>query len=191
MPTVELWKGDGGSAESDLRQCHVASATSLESLRTYFAADDKKGQSWAAYVVGVLGVLAHEPETQSALRGVGGCSILVSSKVPEGKGVSSSAAVEVATMMAALGELGVTLHPPEPRQHGIGDARWNRLFGIRQSLDDEEGIPPGDPVKLGEVRGRGPHEIPDCRAGETVQWNPDEPRTGPLSQYASQGMVWS
>lgn len=107
MPTSELWNGGVGSAPD------VANATSLESLRAYFAAEDKKGQSWAAYVVGVLGVLAHEPETQSALRGVGGCSILVSSKVPEGKGVSSSAAVEVATMMAALGALGVTLHPPE------------------------------------------------------------------------------
>lgn len=102
MPTIDLWKGSGADATS---------ATPLESLRAYFAADKKS--SWAAYVVGVLGVLAQEVETQSALRSMGGCSILVSSKVPEGKGVSSSAAVEVATMMAALGALGVTLHPPE------------------------------------------------------------------------------
>ena len=69
--------------------------------------------SWAAYVVGVLGVLAHEADTREAIRASGGFSILVSSQVPEGKGVSSSAAVEVATMMGVLGALEVSLSPPE------------------------------------------------------------------------------
>ena len=35
--------------------------------------------SWAAYVIGVLGVLAHEPETRGSLKACGGCSVLVSS----------------------------------------------------------------------------------------------------------------
>ncbi|MBC8163503.1 MAG: GHMP kinase, partial [Roseiflexaceae bacterium] len=55
--------------------------------------------SWAAYVAGVLVVLAHErgllPQT--------GLRILIDSAVPAGKGVSSSAAIEVAAMSAVLG----------------------------------------------------------------------------------------
>lgn len=47
--------------------------------------------SWAAYVAGALLVLMHE-EGHTFDRGV---SLLVSSEVPDGKGVSSSAALEV------------------------------------------------------------------------------------------------
>lgn len=53
-------------------------------------------QHWAAYVAGVFLVLMRE-------RGVvfrEGARLLISSKVPQGKGVSSSAALEVATMQA-------------------------------------------------------------------------------------------
>ena len=53
--------------------------------------------SWAAYVAGCLLVLAREKGVRF---GRGGLSVLVRSAVPEGKGVSSSASVEVATMMA-------------------------------------------------------------------------------------------
>jgi len=52
--------------------------------------------SWAAYVAGALIVLMRE----LGVRFSDGLSILISSAVPEGKGVSSSAAVEVATMQA-------------------------------------------------------------------------------------------
>ena len=100
MPTTLLWDGERSGPP-----------TPLEKLRLFFSG--QKDASWAAYVVGVLGILAHEPETQQLLRGFGGCSILVSSDVPEGKGVSSSAAVEVATMTAALSALGATITPPE------------------------------------------------------------------------------
>src|SRR5690606_30409100 len=62
-------------------------------------------QSWAAYIAGVVLVLAREREVplRSGLR------IVVWSTVPEGKGVSSSAAVEVATMHAAARALGCEL----------------------------------------------------------------------------------
>ena len=62
-------------------------------------------QRWAAYVAGVLLVLARERAVplRSGLR------IVVWSTVPEGKGVSSSAAVEVATMQAAAQALGCAL----------------------------------------------------------------------------------
>ena len=52
--------------------------------------------AWAAYVLG--SVLTLLRETQSKL--TGGLRILIDSHVPEGKGVSSSAAIEVATMRA-------------------------------------------------------------------------------------------
>jgi galactokinase len=63
----------------------------------------RDGDAWAAYVVGVLLVLARERAVplRSGLR------IVVWSTVPEGKGVSSSAAVETATMYAAAQSLGI------------------------------------------------------------------------------------
>ena len=59
--------------------------------------------SWAGYVAGCLLVLAREEDLSlSALLGGDSVAIIVSSEVPEGKGVSSSAAVEVAVMMAMV-----------------------------------------------------------------------------------------
>jgi L-arabinokinase len=63
----------------------------------------RDGETWAAYVVGVLLVLARE--RAAPLRS--GLRIVVWSTVPEGKGVSSSAAVETATMHAAAQSLGI------------------------------------------------------------------------------------
>ncbi|BBM97512.1 hypothetical protein Mp_1g06320 [Marchantia polymorpha subsp. ruderalis] len=78
---------------------------SYEAARAYFEQDPSR--KWAAYVAGTLLVLIRE-------RGVefrDGLSILVSSAVPEGKGVSSSAALEVATMSAVTAALGVDIAP--------------------------------------------------------------------------------
>jgi galactokinase len=63
-------------------------------------------QHWAAYVAGVLLVLMHESH-----RTFSGTRILLDSHVPEGKGVSSSAAIELATMQAVCAALGITLEP--------------------------------------------------------------------------------
>lgn len=62
--------------------------------------------SWAAYVAGPLVVLMHE----LGLRYPQGISLLLSSAVPEGKGVSSSAAVEVAVMQALCAAHGLHIH---------------------------------------------------------------------------------
>ena len=62
-------------------------------------------RSWAAYVAGALVVLMRE----RGMRFADGFSILISSAVPEGKGVSSSAAVEVATMQALTAAQGLAL----------------------------------------------------------------------------------
>ncbi|KAK9097576.1 hypothetical protein Sjap_023073 [Stephania japonica] len=74
---------------------------SYEKARKYFAQDPS--QKWAAYVAGTLLVLM----TELGVRFDDGISMLVSSAVPEGKGVSSSAAVEVASMSAIAAAYGV------------------------------------------------------------------------------------
>jgi L-arabinokinase len=60
----------------------------------YFRSD--RTLHWAAYVAGVFLVLSRE----LGVRFSRGARLLISSRVPEGKGVSSSAALEVATMSA-------------------------------------------------------------------------------------------
>jgi galactokinase len=65
-----------------------------DQARLWFSRDP--ALHWAAYVVGVLVVLARERNLQLGP----GLRILIESRVPEGKGVSSSAALEVATMKA-------------------------------------------------------------------------------------------
>jgi galactokinase len=62
-------------------------------------------RSWLAYVAGVLVVLQQE----QGLRLLGGLRLLIDSDVPIGKGVSSSAALEVATMQAVCAAAGWTL----------------------------------------------------------------------------------
>lgn len=78
-----------------------------EEGRSFFARDPS--QKWAAYVAGTILVLMREKGVQFQ----DGISILVSSAVPEGKGVSSSAAVEVATMSALIAAYGLNISPRE------------------------------------------------------------------------------
>lgn len=85
-------------------------AGGYDSARRWFSRDPAMG--WAAYVVGPLVVLARE----SGSRWEHGLRILVDSRVPEGKGVSSSAALEVATMQAAAHLLGIPLNGTELAQ---------------------------------------------------------------------------
>ena len=66
-------------------------------------------QQWAAYVAGAFVVLARE----RGCRFERGARILIRSDVPEGKGVSSSAALEVATMQAVSAAYGIDLDPRE------------------------------------------------------------------------------
>lgn len=65
--------------------------------------------SWAAYVIGCL--LALMSEKGARLEEGTSLSLLVDSSVPEGKGVSSSAALEVASMVALCQMLNVEVWP--------------------------------------------------------------------------------
>jgi galactokinase len=76
---------------------------SYEAARQLFSGDTH----WAAYVAGVFLVLAHEYEGTP----LSGARVLIDSNVPEGKGVSSSAAIETATMRAASAAFGIEIDP--------------------------------------------------------------------------------
>lgn len=78
-----------------------------EVARAYFQGDPKR--HWAAYVAGVFLVLMHERDISFPQ----GARILISSSVPEGKGVSSSAALEVAVMQAVAAAFGIEVQPRE------------------------------------------------------------------------------
>jgi galactokinase len=76
-----------------------------EQARALFKRDPAR--HWAAYVAGIFLVLMRE-------RGINftqGTRLLVSSQVPEGKGVSSSAAIEVAAMQAVAAAFAITIEP--------------------------------------------------------------------------------
>jgi galactokinase len=66
-------------------------------------------QHWAAYVSGVFLALMRE----RGIRFRDGARILISSRVPQGKGVSSSAALEVAVMQAVAAAFDVTIDARE------------------------------------------------------------------------------
>ncbi|HKY45152.1 MAG TPA: galactokinase family protein [Pyrinomonadaceae bacterium] len=69
-------------------------------------------RSWPAYVAGVFLVLMRERNVSFA----SGANILISSRVPLGKGVSSSAALEVAVMQAVTAAFNVSI---EGRQKAL------------------------------------------------------------------------
>jgi galactokinase len=76
-----------------------------DDVRAWFGSDPAR--HWAAYVAGVFHVLSREHGVHFR----NGAAILIESDVPEGKGVSSSAAIEAATMEAVLAAWGVSLEP--------------------------------------------------------------------------------
>ena len=78
-------------------------ASYAEVRRTF----EESSHRWAAYIAGVVLVLARERQ----LPLTSGVRIVVASEVPEGKGVSSSAAVETASMSAVAAAFGLPLEP--------------------------------------------------------------------------------
>lgn len=80
---------------------------SYAEAREKFSAD--AANNWAAYIAGAFLVLMRERD----FRFTQGAKILIDSKVPEGKGVSSSAALEVAAMMAIKAAFEIEIEPRE------------------------------------------------------------------------------
>jgi L-arabinokinase len=80
---------------------------SYAAARRYF--HERSNEYWVAYVIGVLLVLLRRTGRQLS----GGLRIYIDSRVPEGKGVSSSAALEVATLNALIAALDLAVDPLE------------------------------------------------------------------------------
>lgn len=97
------------SADGGLREIRVPlslvndAQPPYDALRGWCA--ERPDRRWAAYVAGVFAVLASEHR----VRLPAGAGVFIESDVPEGKGISSSAAIEGATITAACGALGVTI----------------------------------------------------------------------------------
>ena len=75
--------------------------------REYFEKDADK--HWAAYAAGVFLVMMRERQIKFKQ----GARILISSGIPPGKGVSSSAALEAAVMQAVAAAFGIEISPRE------------------------------------------------------------------------------
>ena len=90
---------DGVRERFELPVAHFAGdgpCADVASARAFFAAGATVLPDWAAYVAGTLTLLVRE----IGLDPMPGIELAVHSDVPEGKGVSSSAALEVASMAA-------------------------------------------------------------------------------------------
>ncbi|KAI3950827.1 hypothetical protein MKW92_044311 [Papaver armeniacum] len=109
---------------------------SYEAANRFFAKDPS--QKWAAYVAGTVLVLM----TELGVQFDDGISILVSSAVPEGKGVSSSAAVEVATMSAIAAAHGYFSSP------FLGHVVENHVVGAPCGVMDQMASACGESNKL-------------------------------------------
>ena len=81
--------------------------SSYAEAQTKFRQDS--ANSWAAYIAGAFLVIQREKDFHFEK----GSRILVDSKVPEGKGVSSSAALEVAAMTAITAAFEIEIEPRE------------------------------------------------------------------------------
>jgi L-arabinokinase len=106
-PWVHVVSLAGGGAGAP-RRARVPIAVLLggyESARVWFAAHPDA--VWAGYAAGVVTALAAESNVPFA----GGVRLLIASRVPEGKGVSSSAALEVASLYAIARAKEVPLDP--------------------------------------------------------------------------------
>ena len=86
---------------------HGGEPVGYDEARRYFKRDDTR--QWAAYVAGVFLVLMR----QLGVRFDEGARVLISSRVPDGKGVSSSAALEVAKMSAVAAAYKIAIDPRE------------------------------------------------------------------------------
>ncbi|HUF10270.1 MAG TPA: hypothetical protein VMO47_13195 [Rhodothermales bacterium] len=103
--------------------------SSYESGHSYFSG--RSADHWASYVLGCLTALRVE-EGLSLPRGL---SIQIASDVPEGKGVSSSAALEVSVMGALVALLRVDI-PPERIAH-LCQVVENRVAGAPCGIMDQ------------------------------------------------------
>lgn len=110
-PWVEIVSSGLVRGVAPLRWARFPLAELREHTRSYAAAREyfrrNPEDAWVAYVAGTVAAL----RVELGIELDSGLSLLVASSVPEGKGVSSSAALEVASLRALAGLLGVAVEP--------------------------------------------------------------------------------
>jgi len=110
LTVVSLAEGAGQTLafEMELAEFEVAGEpVDYDTARARFQQDPSR--HWAAYVTGVFLALMRE----RGIRFRDGARILISSRVPQGKGVSSSAALEVAVMRAVAAAFDIIIDARE------------------------------------------------------------------------------
>ncbi len=107
-------------AVSGTRRVAIAAADLAESPLADLSRRFSGRDAWAAYVLGPVALLGREERLPLA-----GLRLLLSSSVPEGKGLGSSAAVEIAAALAVGGALGL---PLEPRRVALLGQRAEQLL---------------------------------------------------------------
>lgn len=100
-----------------------------------------EGGDWASYIVGCYLVLSNEKKLK-----LGGLDILVKSDVPVGKGVSSSAAIEVATLKAICELFNIKLNDTELPK--LAQMAENLVVGAPCGLMDQLASYFGENTKL-------------------------------------------
>jgi L-arabinokinase len=108
--------------------------------RDYFAGDPST--QWASYVAGAFLVLMRERNARFSE----GARILIASNLPQGKGVSSSAAIEVATMQAIVSSFDLKIAPPDLAL--LCQIIENAVVGAPCGIMDQMTAVCGEPGKL-------------------------------------------
>jgi galactokinase len=130
-------------------------ATPLPQLRAAFK---EPGRQWAAYMAGCLFVLHEARLTDLADPKIAGMNLALYSTVPLGAGVSSSAAVEVATMMNLIDHLGIR-HMIDPMQvASLCQRVENHVVGAPCGIMDQVASLYGQPHSLMRMVCQ-PHEL--------------------------------
>jgi L-arabinokinase len=145
-----------------------------EAARALFARAER--QAWGAYVAGVFLVLMRERR----VRFPGGARLLVSSRVPEGKGVASSAALEVAVLHAAAAAFRISVAPRDAAL--LCQTAENQVVGAPCGVMDQMTATAGEAGRLLALRCRpaeleGTIEVP----GEIAFWGIDSGRSHAVS----------
>lgn len=102
-PAITLWST--GVEDVPQIRLELASLEGLDYTAAHTLLTSDPARSWSAYVAGVLVVL----QSELGLKLERGLRLFLHSEVPAGKGVSSSAAIEVATMQALAALYGLSL----------------------------------------------------------------------------------
>jgi galactokinase len=144
----------------DLRAVMVGAGESYADVRRRLTADPSA--AWTAYVAGVLTVL----HAEGHLARPTGFNLFLRSDVPLGAGVSSSASVEVATMAAVRGALGLALDDLELAR--LCQRVENQVVGAPCGIMDQVTCALGRPGRLLAIR---------CRPCEVMGHLPIPPGT--------------